>query len=101
MLETNQSVLECSLGMLGRSLGLLGLSLGGLGFNLEVLGCNPGMLGPIQSELPPGLHKHAPKLLDRFDVLFFANLCAAPGVQQDHLCNSMCCALLLETTGVR
>ena len=91
-------MLECSLGMLGRSLGLLGLSLGRRVFNLDVLGRNPGMLGPIQSELPPGSYKHAPKLLVRFDVLrFFSNLCAAPGVQRDHLCNSMCCALLLES----
>ena len=71
MLEANQSVLECGLGMLGRSQGLLGLNLGRLWFNLDVLRRNLGMLRPIQSELPPGLHKHAPKLLDRFDVLFF------------------------------
>ena len=90
-------MLECSLGMLGWSLGLLGLSLDGLGFNLDVLWRNVGMLGPIPSELPPGLRKHAPKLLVRFDVLCLSTLCTAPAVQPDHLCNSMCCALLLES----
>ena len=85
ILGRSLGVLGCSLGVLGR-LGMLGHNLGGVGCSLVVLGRSLGVAGCSLDVLGHSLR-----------WLCLSTLCAAPGVQPDHLCNSTCCALLLES----
>ena len=96
VLDANFAVLGINFAILGATLAVLGANLVISGANLAVLGANLvilgglGVLGPVQSAVP----KHETKFLVQFDVLCSSTLCAAPGVQPDHVCDSMCCAFI-------